>query len=84
LIRILGLLCELLGTGGILFVSSRGAGAFPTILGQDPDTVFKGLVIGGFALWLVGRTMIATFRNRELRRIRDGENIGRSANDLRL
>jgi hypothetical protein len=82
LIRILGLLCELLGMGGILFVSSRGAGAFPPILGQDPDTVFKGLVIGGFVLWLTGRTMIAMFRSRESRRDRDES--GQGANDLRL
>lgn len=83
LIRILGLLCELLGMAGILFVSSRGAGALTTIFGQDSDSVFKGLVVCGFVLWLIGRTMISMFRARESRRERD-ERGGQGANDLRL
>jgi hypothetical protein len=83
LIRILGLSCELLGMAGILFVSSRGAGVLPTIFGQDPDLVFKALVVCGFVLWLIGRTMISMFRVRESRRERD-ERGGQGANDLRL
>lgn len=80
LIRILGLFCELLGMGGILFVSSRGAGALPTIVGQSPDSIFKALVVCGFVLWLMGRTMITMFRVRESRgAYGDGGN-----NELRL
>lgn len=80
LVRLLGLFCELLGIGGILYVSSRGAEALPTALGQDPDTLFKGLVVCGFVLWLIGRTMIAMFRSRQSR----GANRNSGGNDLRL
>jgi len=83
LTRISGLLCELLGIGGILYVSSRGAKTLSPIFGRDPDSVFKALVVCGFVLWLIGRTMISMYRVRESRRVRrDGD--GRSANDLRL
>jgi hypothetical protein len=80
LIRLSGLLCELLGVAGILYVSSRGAGALPAFLGDDPDSVFKTLVGCGFVLWLIGRSMISMFRSDESRRAYgDG-----GKNDLRL
>jgi hypothetical protein len=81
-IRIVGLASELLGIMGIWFISSKGVEAFGSFLGDNPNGILKALVVFGFILWLVGRSMISIGRARDAR---PESGQGRpSANDLRL
>jgi len=82
LIRILGLVCEMVGIAGVWTISSRGVESLPVKLGENADLYLKGLVVFGFALWLTGRMMISIGRSREARSERKDE--VRGLDNLRL